>query len=128
VLPCRAHLRSHREKLSSLVNDCCIDVGCRRNAFARLIQSRGCWFDWFIHALAIGWHNNVLIVVHHCTKLSHQHRREKRTMNGESKREIALGALALGIGVALGAVLGNDTTRKSLVDKGKNWINAYRQN
>jgi predicted ArsR family transcriptional regulator len=49
-------------------------------------------------------------------------------MNGESKREIALSALALGLGVALGAVLGNDTTRKSLVDKGKNWINAYRQN
>jgi hypothetical protein len=49
-------------------------------------------------------------------------------MNGESKREIALGALALGLGVALGAVLGNDATRKSLVEKGKNWINGYRQN
>ena len=49
-------------------------------------------------------------------------------MNGESKREIALGALALGVGVALGAVLGNDTTRKSLVDKGKNWIKDYRHN
>jgi hypothetical protein len=49
-------------------------------------------------------------------------------MNGESKKEIALGAIALGLGVALGAVLGNDTTRKTLVDKGKNWINAYRQN
>jgi hypothetical protein len=49
-------------------------------------------------------------------------------VNGESRREIALSALALGLGVALGAVLGNDTTRKSLVEKGKNWINAYRQN
>jgi len=49
-------------------------------------------------------------------------------MNGESKKEIALGALALGVGVALGAVIGNDATRKSLVDKGKNWINEYRQN
>jgi hypothetical protein len=48
-------------------------------------------------------------------------------MNGESRREIALSALALGVGVALGAVLGNDATRKSLVDKGKNWINAHRQ-
>jgi hypothetical protein len=48
-------------------------------------------------------------------------------MNGESRREIALSALALGVGVALGAVLGNDATRKSLVDKGKNWINAQRQ-
>jgi hypothetical protein len=128
VLSSRAHLRNHREKLWRLATDCCIDVGCRRNAFASLMQSRGCSLEWFIHALAIGWHNNVLIAVHHCTMLSHQHRREKGTMNGESKREIALGALALGIGVALGAVLGNDTTRKSLVDKGKNWINAYRQN
>lgn len=49
-------------------------------------------------------------------------------MNGESKREIALGALALGVGVALGAVLGNDVTRKSLVEKGKSWIKDYRQN
>jgi hypothetical protein len=49
-------------------------------------------------------------------------------MNGESKRDIVLGALALGVGVALGAVIGNDTTRKSLVDKGKSWINEYRQN
>jgi hypothetical protein len=78
--------------------------------------------------LAIGWHNNVLIMVHRCTDLSHRCRREKATMNGESRREIALGALALGVGVALGAVLGNDATRKSLVDKGKNWINAHRQN
>jgi predicted ArsR family transcriptional regulator len=60
--------------------------------------------------------------------LSHRHRREKETMNGESKRDIALGALALGVGVALGAVIGNDATRKSLVDKGKSWINEYRQN
>jgi hypothetical protein len=77
--------------------------------------------------LAIGWHNNVLIVVHHCTAVSHRCRREKGTMNGESRKEIALSALALGVGVALGAVLGNDATRKSLVDKGKNWINTHRQ-
>jgi hypothetical protein len=52
----------------------------------------------------------------------------EETVNGESKREIAISALALGVGVALGAVLGNDTTRKTLVDKGKNWIKDYRQN
>ena len=52
----------------------------------------------------------------------------KQRMNGESKKEIALSALALGVGVALGAVIGNDATRKSLVDKGKSWVNAYRQN
>jgi hypothetical protein len=49
-------------------------------------------------------------------------------MNGEARKGIALGALALGVGVALGAVIGNDTTRKSLVDKGKNWIKQYKQN
>lgn len=43
-------------------------------------------------------------------------------MNGETKKSIALGVIALGLGVALGAVLGNDTTRKSLVEKGKNWF------
>jgi hypothetical protein len=48
-------------------------------------------------------------------------------MNGGSRREIALGALALGVGVALGAVIGNDATRKSLVDKGKSWINEHKQ-
>jgi hypothetical protein len=48
-------------------------------------------------------------------------------MNGESKKDIALSALALGVGVALGAVIGNDTTRKSIVDKGKSWINEYKQ-
>ena len=83
---------------------------------------------WFSRVNAYGWHNNVLIAVHHCTVLSHGNRREKETMNGESKKEIALGALALGVGVALGAVIGNDATRKSLVDKGKSWINEYRQN
>jgi hypothetical protein len=48
-------------------------------------------------------------------------------MNGETKRAFALGAIALSVGVALGAVLGNDKTRKSLVDKGKNWFNGQRQ-
>ena len=81
-----------------------------------------------IHVLAIGWHNNVLILAHHCTNPVTETGGKNGTMNGESKREIAFSALALGLGVALGAVLGNDTTRKSLVDKGKNWINAYRQN
>jgi len=47
-------------------------------------------------------------------------------MNDESKKDIALGAIALGVGVALGAVLNNDATRKSLVDKGKSWINEYQ--
>lgn len=49
-------------------------------------------------------------------------------MNGETKKEIALGVIALGVGVALGAVLGNEQTRNSLVDKGKNWFNNRRQN
>ena len=53
-------------------------------------------------------------------------RREIETMNGEAKRQIALSAVALGVGVALGAVLGNEGTRKSLVEKGKNWYNSYR--
>jgi len=48
-------------------------------------------------------------------------------MNGEAKKNIALSAIALGVGVALGAVLGNQTSRKSLVDKSKNWLNSYRQ-
>jgi len=49
-------------------------------------------------------------------------------MNGEAKREIALGVIALGVGVALGAVLGNESTRKSLLDRGKNWLNIRQQN
>jgi len=48
-------------------------------------------------------------------------------MNGEAKREIALGVIALGVGVALGAVLGNESTRKSLLDRGKNWFNIRQQ-
>ena len=44
-------------------------------------------------------------------------------MNGESRKEIALGAIALSVGVALGAVLGNDTTRKLIADKGKDIFN-----
>ncbi len=47
-------------------------------------------------------------------------------MNGEAKKDVALGVIALGVGVALGAVLGNDRTRKSLVDKSKNWFNNHR--
>jgi len=54
-------------------------------------------------------------------------RRERRIMNGEAKRELALGVVALGVGVALGAVLGNDKTRKSPVDKGKNWFNNRKK-
>jgi hypothetical protein len=64
------------------------------------------------------WHANV--------PTSYMHRRERRTMNGNTKKDLALGAIALGVGVALGAVLGNDGTRKSLVDKGKNWLNNHR--
>ena len=48
-------------------------------------------------------------------------------MNGDAKKDIALGAIALGVGVALGAVLGNDRTRKSLVDNGKNWLSNNRR-
>jgi len=55
-------------------------------------------------------------------------RRETGSMNGEAKREIALGVIALGVGVALGAVLGNESTRKSLLDRGKNWLNIRQQN
>jgi hypothetical protein len=59
---------------------------------------------------------------------SYIHRRERTAMNGDTKKNIALGAIALGVGVALGAVLGNDRTRKSLADRGKNWLNNHRQN
>jgi hypothetical protein len=48
-------------------------------------------------------------------------------MNGDAKRSIALGVIALGVGAALGAVLGNDKTRKSIADKGKNWLSNLRQ-
>jgi thiamine biosynthesis lipoprotein ApbE len=48
-------------------------------------------------------------------------------MNGNTKKELALGAIALGFGVALGAVLGNERTRKSIVETGKNWLNNHRQ-
>ncbi len=48
-------------------------------------------------------------------------------MNGESKKTIALSAVALSVGVALGAVFGNDKSRKYLVDKGKSAFNSYRQ-
>jgi hypothetical protein len=48
-------------------------------------------------------------------------------MNGETRKSIALSAVALGVGVALGAVLGNDKTRKSLVDNGKDWFKNHRQ-
>jgi hypothetical protein len=48
-------------------------------------------------------------------------------MNGETRKSIALSAVALGVGVALGAVLGNDKTRKSLVDNGKTFFNNHRQ-
>jgi hypothetical protein len=47
-------------------------------------------------------------------------------MNGDTKREIALGAIALGVGVALGAVFGNDRSRKSIVDNGKSLLSSYR--
>lgn len=53
--------------------------------------------------------------------------RERGAMNGETKKEIALGVIALGVGVALGAVLGNEQTKNSLIDKGKNWFNSRRQ-
>lgn len=48
-------------------------------------------------------------------------------MNGDTKKNIAFGVLALGVGVAVGAVLGNDRTRKSLVDKSKNLFNNRRE-
>jgi hypothetical protein len=63
---------------------------------------------------------------HHCTTVHSKSQEERKTMNGESKKEIALGVIALGVGVALGAVLGNETTRKSLVDRGKSLFNNRR--
>jgi len=54
-------------------------------------------------------------------------RRERRTMNGDTKKDIALGAIALGVGVALGVVFGNDRTRKSIVDNGKSLYSSYRK-
>jgi hypothetical protein len=58
------------------------------------------------------------------TKLA---RRERKTMNGNAKKDIALGAIALGVGVALGAVFGNEKTRKSIVDSSKSLFSNYRQ-
>ena len=54
-------------------------------------------------------------------------RRERKTMNGDTKKDIALGAIALGVGVALGVVFGNDKTRKSIVDNGKSLYSSYRK-
>jgi len=48
-------------------------------------------------------------------------------MNGDAKKGIALSAIALGVGVALGAVFGNDKTRKSIVDNSKGLFSNYRQ-
>jgi len=59
---------------------------------------------------------------------SYDHRRERTAMNGEDRKDIALGAIALSVGVALGAVLANEKTRKTLVDKGKGWLSNIRQN
>jgi hypothetical protein len=55
-------------------------------------------------------------------------RREEKTTNNNAKKDIAFGVVALGVGAALGAVLGNDSTRKSLVENAKNWFNNHRQN
>jgi len=54
-------------------------------------------------------------------------RRDGKAMNGEAKKDVALGAMALGLGVALGAILGNEKTRKTLVDNGKNLFNNHRR-
>lgn len=54
-------------------------------------------------------------------------RRDRKAMNGDAKKDVALGAMALGLGVALGAILGNEKTRKSLVDNGKNLFNNHRR-
>lgn len=48
-------------------------------------------------------------------------------MNGETKKAIALSAVVLCVGVALGAVIGNDNTRKGLVERGKGWFNNRRK-
>jgi len=53
-------------------------------------------------------------------------RRERKTMNGDTRKEIAFSAIALGVGVALGAVFGNDRTRKSIVDNSKTLFSNYR--
>ena len=48
-------------------------------------------------------------------------------MNGNTKKNLALGALVLGVGLAIGAVIGNDKTRNGLVEKGKGWFNNQRK-
>ena len=55
-------------------------------------------------------------------------RRERRTTNNNAKKDIAFGVVALSVGAALGAVLGNESTRKSLVENAKNWLNNHREN
>jgi len=67
----------------------------------------------------LSWYVNV--------PFSYGHRREREAMNGDDRKDIALGAIALGVGVALGAVLANEKTRKTLVDKGKGWLSNFRQ-
>ncbi len=45
-------------------------------------------------------------------------------MNGNTKKSVVLGAIALAVGVALGAVL-NDKTKQLLVDRSKSYINRF---
>ncbi len=47
---------------------------------------------------------------------------EREDMNGDTKRSLVLGAIALGVGVALGAIL-NDKTKESFVDSSRGYIN-----
>ena len=47
-------------------------------------------------------------------------------MNGDTKKNLALGTVALGVGVAIGAVLGNDKTRQSFVDRSKGFFGSRR--
>lgn len=48
-------------------------------------------------------------------------------MNGNTKKNLALGALVLGVGLALGAAIGNEKTRNGLVEKGKSWFSNQRK-
>ena len=48
-------------------------------------------------------------------------------MDSSTKKNLALGALVLGVGLAFGAVIGNDKTRNGLVEKGKGWFNNQRK-
>jgi hypothetical protein len=48
-------------------------------------------------------------------------------MNGQTRSAIAM-AVVLGVGVALGAVIGNDKSRSMLTERSRGLLNGQRKN